>query len=212
MRIAVLCESTSDEAGLRILIEAILGHEATFARHRFRSRGWPSVYNLLAPLIRHLYYNTDTGALAIVADSDDSPAHQLDHEPRLAAARGCRFCELQLHAESVLHGLRRPRDRQPLRLAIGVAVPALEAWYARGMGENSEEYWQRKLTENGHLRTNRLELKRKVYGTGKPTRRVQWERAKAAATVAAQDLDQLERLFPAGFGTFAHAVRAWETL
>ena len=71
MKVAILCESPSDEAAIRILVDGILGIRTERAK-ALEARGWPSVRDILPIVIRQLYYHTDAEALIVIGDSDDS--------------------------------------------------------------------------------------------------------------------------------------------
>lgn len=80
MTLAVLSESQAEEAAIRILVNGILGRETRpVAGPPLRSRGWPSVLNVLPSVLKHLYYRTDAEAFVVVVDSNTSPVHQIGH-------------------------------------------------------------------------------------------------------------------------------------
>jgi hypothetical protein len=79
MKVAVLSESAADEAAVVILLEGILGQTAAPERIPIRARGWPAVLNQLPPTMKHLQYRTDVLGLAVIADSNRSPAHRTEH-------------------------------------------------------------------------------------------------------------------------------------
>ncbi|HEU4386748.1 MAG TPA: hypothetical protein VFV34_03045 [Blastocatellia bacterium] len=99
--------------------------------------------------------------------------------------------------------------RQPIKTATGVAVPAIEAWYSCGIDPQvNEAAWNRKL--QGEACTySRLSLKKNVYGTERPSIKVETERASQAALGLVDRIEQLEMLFPSGFGAFATDLRNW---
>jgi hypothetical protein len=96
-----------------------------------------------------------------------------------------------------------------LKTAIGVAVPAIEAWYRASIDPHiNEAAWIRRLSSRTVTYTRRS-LKRDVYGTDRPSLEQATRDATAAALQLAQDIPLLERLFPHSFGPFAQAVRSW---
>jgi energy-coupling factor transporter ATP-binding protein EcfA2 len=106
---------------------------------------------------------------------------------------------------STLH--KRGKSRR-LRLALGLAVPAAEAWYLCGIdGRVSEAAWMQALV-GGPLPYTKPELKEKVYGSSRPGRLILTERARHHASRLAGDVAQLEAFFPNGFGVLARTVRA----
>jgi hypothetical protein len=97
-----------------------------------------------------------------------------------------------------------------LKVAIGTAVPAIEAWYRCGIDPQvSEAAWSRGL-QSGDFPFTKNRLKQMVYGTDRPG--IAWEtsRATAAAHRLLHDLPQLEALFPNGFSSLARALREWQ--
>jgi hypothetical protein len=91
VKIAVLAESSADEAAIRILIDGILEVPAEIADLTPRARGWSSVSTILPSVIKSLHYRTDTDGLVAVVDSDLSPPHTDRHdEPGNSEAR-CRL-------------------------------------------------------------------------------------------------------------------------
>ncbi len=78
MKITIFSESPTDEAALKILIEAILEKEIEEIPrpNTLKSRGFASVENELPVVIKSVYYKTDVEGLVVVYDSDDTPVHQ----------------------------------------------------------------------------------------------------------------------------------------
>jgi hypothetical protein len=110
--------------------------------------------------------------------------------------------------------LRAVPGRAMLAVAIGVACPAVEAWYLCGRDDAvSEAAWERGMA-TGVLPYDVRELKRRVYGTDRPSRAAETETAVREATRLSQPeaLALLESRFPIGFGTFARDVRRWVKL
>lgn len=131
MRVAVLCESPSDEVAVRILVDAILGRPtepASLPPLRARAGGWGEIGRFLPAVIRGLHYNSDAEALVIIADSDDSPVHQQIHEDVGGENKDCRLCQLRRKVAEIRIDKPRPYpDLGAIKLAIGLAVPAIEA-------------------------------------------------------------------------------------
>ena len=130
MKVAILSESSADEAAIEVLIAAILRLPMERMQlRRMPSRGWPSVLQNLPALIKELHYQTDADGLVVVADSN----HSLPHRPAHDEARGnddrCRFCLLRSAIERTITQLRPVASRGRLKVAMGLASPAIEAWY-----------------------------------------------------------------------------------
>jgi len=212
MRVAVLSESPADEAAIRILIESVLGRPTQSVEpppQRLRTRGWPSVLLIIPKVLQHLHYHTDAEACAIVVDTDASPVHQATHEQPGGAVSTCRLCQLRQVVTQTQTQLRSIPGRPPLQAAVGVAVPAIEAWYCCGRNPQvTEATWLRGL-ETRSCPYTRHSLKQDTYGTDRPSLELEMQRVIEAAQLLAQNLPLLERLFPYGFGSLAQAVRGW---
>ncbi len=152
MKIAFLSESPADEAAIRILVEAVLGERVQVMQPPLRARGWPHVGQVLPPILRHLQFQTDTDALIVVVDSDDTPLHEGDHEDPNQFHPLCRLCQLELIVRRTIRRWKLPPDRAPLRVATGLAVPAVEAWYLCGRDPEVGEAGWRRCTEKPRAR------------------------------------------------------------
>lgn len=209
MKVVVLSESSADEAAIRILVNGILGRETQDVPSLpLRSRGWPSVLQVLPAVIKFLHYRTDAEALVVIADSDDSPLHQDSHEGDESEAPGCRLCQLRgVFKETKLSAVP---GRAELKSAVGLAVPAVEAWYLCGVDAHvSEATWARRSGQGERITYTRNALKKSAYGSERPTIEIMTRHAAAAATRLANELSEIERLFPSGFGPFVNDVRNW---
>jgi hypothetical protein len=211
MKIAVLSESSADEAAIRILVDGIRQQPAEpVALDRFRARrGWQTVLSILPAVLKHLHYQTDAEALVVVLDSDRSPVHVPDHEKAGGADRKCRLCCLQERAQQTQADLRPVAGRSSIHVAIGLAVPTLEAWYRCGHDPHvTEAVWIQAL-QTGKYPYDSNRLKQDVYGTDRPSLQLETQRMIEEATRLAQNLIELERWFPNGFGALARVVRGW---
>jgi hypothetical protein len=208
MKVAILSESPADEAAIRILVEGLLGRPIQVAvPSRLRPGGWPHVLDVLPKVLLHLHYNTDAEGLVVVVDSNDSPVHVEGHDKPGAAVEGCRTCRLRQALVKVQAGLRPVRA--PVKVAVGLAAPAIEAWYRCGIDPNiSEGAWARGL-QSGQYPYTKNGLKRDTYGTDRPSLSRETSCAIEQAQRLAGDLQQLERKFPNGFGALARQVRSW---
>jgi hypothetical protein len=205
MKLAVLSESSADEAAVRMLVEALLAAktELPSSMPPIRTRGWHAVRGVLPTVLKALHYHSDADALAVVVDSDRSPIHQLDHKLEDPTARKCRLCQLQTIVNDVLGTLRPRQGRTSLKVALGLAVPSIEAWYLAGLDPHVTESTSPPFTTNS--------LKVKVYGTDRPSLALETQRAVEAIQrlTEAGELERLENRFPAGFGALARDVRNW---
>lgn len=169
MKVAVFSESPVDEAAIRILVDALLGEETEVPKMPpLRSRGHDAVLASLHTVLKHLHFRTDTDALVVVMDSDRSPVHEKSRDQAGKANANCRLCRLR----SVIDGVKcllSPRShREPLKIAVGLAVPQLEAWFRCGIDRQvSEATWLRVL-QNREFPYDGRRLKRDVYGHETP--------------------------------------------
>lgn len=210
MKLAVLSESPADEAAVRVLTDAILGRATEpVATTRLRTRGWPAVRDVLQAVVSHLHYRTDAEGLVVVVDSDDSPVHEPSHETAGAPMADCRLCELRTAIVAVRARLNPIPGRPTLKVAVGLAVPALEAWLLAGTDVHvTERVWSRSLTQPTRPYTRR-ELKRRCYGAEPVSLAVETQRMVEMATALAADLSPLKTRFPNGFGALFNVISGW---
>ena len=208
MKVAILSESPADEAAVRILVDALRGAPTDTVTLTVRTRGWPAVLNTLPAVLRHLHYRTGADAIVVVADSDDSPLHEPAHETSAPMPR-CRLCQLRGMIDTELPRLRPIPGRSPLKTAVGLAVPAIEAWLLAGLDVHSTEPAWARQQQAGKRPYVRTELKERVYGVLPVPLAVETSRMIEEATRLGQNIHLLERLFPSGFGALARDVRNW---
>jgi hypothetical protein len=210
MKIAILSESPADEAALKVLVGYVLGESFTSVQSSLRARGWPSVEQVLPPIIRHLHFNTDTDGLVVVVDSDDSPVHTPDHEAPGYHHAFCRICRLRAVFRRTIKNLPPAHGRSRVLRAVGLCVPALEAWLLCGRDASvTEQAWLDRHQANGAPYPRR-ELKERVYGTDRPSLKFETERALQEVSRHRGDVRRLENDFPNGFGAMARDLRSWK--
>jgi hypothetical protein len=207
-RLALLGESVVDETAMAILAEAVLGRPFERVQPNLRARGWPSVLQILPAIARHLHFHTDADGLVVLVDADDSEPHTAAHEAPGYFHPRCRMCQLRTVFRRATKTLPPARGRDRVLRAVGLAVPAAEAWYLCGLDETvGEADWVEARRED-RMPYTRRELKLRVYGTDRPTLPLALERASAAARRHARDLRRLENDFP-GFAVMADDLRGW---
>ncbi len=202
MKVAFLTESPADEAALRILVEAVLGAAPHFVASGFRARGWPNVAQVLPAVIRHLHFQTDTNLLVVAVDSDDSVVHTAEHDRPGYFHPQCRMCELRAVFRRTAKKLPPAHGRARVLRAIGIAVPAIEAWYLCGRDPTVTENAWIAGQENGRQPYSRPELKWRVYGTDRPSLPLEIRCALHEVERHRRDLRRLENDFP-GFAALA---------
>ena len=208
MKVAYFAESSADEAALKILTEAILDRNTETVIHAgLRHRGWPTVRTVLRAVLLELHYHTDAEGFVFIVDSNSSPAHSGAHTN--SPDQKCRLCQLQRIITEVEHQFRPIPARLPLKIALGLAVPAIEAWLLCGIDPHvTEAAWFNGM-KAGHLPYTKSGLKEKVYGTSHPSLAIETEAMVNAATRLAADFSGLRNLFPMGFGNLESDLKNW---
>jgi hypothetical protein len=154
-----------------------------------------------------MHWRADADGLIVVIDSDSTPAHDIGHEESGFTHPGCRYCELRRLVDQLQQHVT-PRPQAPLKIAMGLAVPAIESWYQCGLDVHCTEARFRR--ESSHaLYELRRELKRNSYGFVDPPQALMTQKAIEHATRLAQLIPLLERNFPIGFGLLARSLRNW---
>ncbi|MGH7956365.1 MAG: hypothetical protein ACREH8_05065, partial [Opitutaceae bacterium] len=100
----------------------------------------------------------------------------------------------------------RAHGRDRLIRTIGVAVPAIEAWYLSGRDDTVSEAAWIVGQASGRLPYTRAQLKLKVYGTDRPGLPQETACAVREAERQRHDLRRLEHDFP-GFAALAMDLR-----
>lgn len=209
MKIATLSESPGDEAALREIASAILGRELRFVKPPLRARGWPSVLQVLPAILRHLHFKTDAFGLIVVVDSDDSVVHEPSHDTPGGHHPLCRLCQLRAACRRALKNVPPAHGRVKLRTAVGLAVPAIEAWLLCGREERvTEDAWIHGQ-EKGVAPYSRRDLKQLAYGTVRPSLPQEVRTAIDSMKRHRGDMRRLENDFPRGFGSLASDLRDW---
>ena len=210
MNIALLSESPVDEAALRVLVGYVLGQGFNQISPALRARGWPSVELVLPAILRHLHFNTNAAGLVVVVDSDDSPMHTAEHEAPGYYHPYCRICRLRAVFRRTIKNLPPARGRDRVLRAVGLCVPALEAWLLCGRDTSITETAWANGQATGRLPYTRRELKWKVYGTDRPSLPHAVKRAVQEISRHQGDVRRLENDFPQGFGSLVRDLRSWQ--
>lgn len=209
LHLSILSESPADEAAIGVLVQGVLGGPFTLVQSTLRARGWPSVEQVLPSIVRHLHFNTNADGLVVVVDSDDSPVHTAEHEAPGYHHALCRVCRLRAVFRRATRNLPPARGRDRVLRAVGVCVPAIEAWLLCGRDTSITEQAWLDGQARGRLPYTRRDLKWKVYGTDRPSLQHETARALQEVTRHHGDLRRLENDFPNGFGALARDLREW---
>ena len=207
MKVALLSESPADEAALRELVGAVLRRPVEFVAPGYRARGWPNVAQVMPAVLRHLHFNTATDALVVVVDADDSVVHSVEHDRPGYFHPHCRMCRLRAVYRQTTKRFPAVNGRDRVLRAVGVAVPAIEAWYLCGRDVTVTETAWLAGNEAGRPPYSRAELKQRVYGTERPSLALEIERALREVARHRGDTRRLEHEFP-GFAALAMDLRA----
>lgn len=204
MRVAILSESSADESALRILVDAVLGVKTIPEATNLESRGWHAVRNTLPAISKALQYKTAAEGLVVVVDSNHTYLSGDEPKNRLRDFRELmQRCQQQLKPVS---------GRVPLKIAVGVAAPAIEAWWlCKTNLQISEAAWEKGLAEKREP-YSKLELKKQLYGSDYRSLELMTRKMTEAAQEIAKDLFALERAFPNGFGNLAKELRSWRKI
>jgi hypothetical protein len=212
MKVAIVAESPADEAALSRLVTELVQAPIEVIPVAVRHGSWPRIKLVLPNVIAEVYYHTDAEGIVVVVDSDDSPIHDVKHDPGDPANAGCRFCSLsQIVARTQSQLAQRPFPGD-LQVALGMAVPSIEAWLLCGVDHQvSEASWVNERRQN-RIPYSRPDLKRRLYGTDRPS--LDHETAiviREANRLVSGQLDVLAQHFPSGFGSFASQLRQWRS-
>ena len=209
MKLAILSESPADEAALRVLVGYVLAEPFSTVPVALRARGWPSVEQVLPAILRYLHFNTDADGLVVVVDSDDSVVHTAAHDEQGHHHPLCRICRLRAVFRRALRNLPPAHGRTTVLRAVGLAVPAIEAWYLCGRDTSVTETRWVDGQVSGQSPYTRRELKWRVYGTERPPLSMEIRRAVQEVSRHQGDVRRLENDFPQGFGSLARDLRTW---
>jgi len=204
MRVAILSESTADEMALRIVVDAVLAVRTIPVAMNLESRGWSSVRSVLPTISKMLQYRTDAEALVVVVDSNHTYLSQDEPKNRLR--------EFQELVQRCQRELKPVAGRVPLKIAVGVAAPAIEAWWlCKSNPQICETAWEKGLADKRDP-YSKLELKKQLYGSDYRSLELMTQKMTEAAHVVAGDLATFERSFPSGFGSLAKELRSWRRI
>jgi hypothetical protein len=206
MKIGFYCESRADQAAMAVFAEGILGEPPEPISMDLEAHGVTSVFSGLDGVVRGVHYNSDADGLVVVVDCDDAEIHSATHDANPGGDPRCRLCKAR---NIIARAQGQLKGRPPLKVAIGLAVPAIEAWYLVGKNHQvGEAAWLVGLA-NRRPPFTRPKLKELVYGTVRPSLELEVDRAVNEARRIIKDIGALEAAFPVGFGLMAQQIRSW---
>ena len=202
MEVAVISESSADESALWEFIARVAPVPVARCPLALQvRRGWPAMRDDVALAARAVVYRSSADAPIVVVDSDSSSVEEGNPQNRLEF----------LHRELRQALAKPPTGRNRLQFAIGVAIPCIEAWWLAPQQQHwdvSEDNWRRR-SEHGTPKFTQADLKRRLYGTDKPSLADETRVMIEAASLAAGHVDLLEKQFAYGFAPLVRAIRAW---
>jgi hypothetical protein len=208
MNVAVFSESPIDEAVLRIFIDGTLGIQTSSAElFKLRARGWPTILKNIGPVLRHLHYRSLAELLVIVADSNNHELHSAAHHP--TPHQNCRHCLLESAAAKASQSLQSIQPWHPIKFAIAVPCPSIEAWLLSvDNRECTEAGWSQRRKDGANSVHEIRQLKKQLYGDETPhsfeqSLDIACERAKRLIP----HIDAVARAFPNSFGSLIAAIR-----
>lgn len=211
MKIVFFGESPADQAAMSVFAEGVLGEPPEPPGMAVEGHGVTGVLIALFGVFRGVYYNSDAEGLVVVVDSDDTELHRSDHDKPGNGGTNCRLCQARRSIAKAREPLKARPGRPALKVAIGLAVPAIEAWYLVGKNHQvGEAAWIAGLAANRPPFT-RQQLKQEVYGTDRPSLERETECAVREARRIIANIGAIESAFPAGFGAMASEIRSWKT-
>ena len=211
MKIGFYCESPVDSACLAVFVEAILGAPPEPISKDLDGHSVPAFFNVLDGIIRGVHYNSDAEGLVLVVDSDDSPIHIEAHDSPGSEDDECRFCRTRKIVANARKRLKSIPGRSPVKVAIGLAVPALEGWLMVGKNHQVKESAWVANSSGGRGPFTRQQLKEMVYKANQNSWEDITKRAVEEATRFSADIQALVRAFPMGFGLMEREIRSWKT-
>jgi hypothetical protein len=210
MKIVFFGESPADQAAMKVLAEGILGEPVELTDMAVEGHGVTGVLNALFGVFRGAYYSSDAEGLVVVVDSDDTELHRADHDKPGKSDADCRLCQARKIIAKARAHLKAMPGRSELKVAIGLAVPAIEAWYLVGKNHQvGEAQWRVGLEANRRPFT-RSQLKDWVYRTTRPSLEQETKCAVEEARRIIENLNAIETAFPDGFGLMAAEIRSWK--
>jgi len=208
MKIGFYCESPADQAALAVFTEGILGEPPEPINMDLEARSQPAFFSALDGVFRGVHYNSDAEGLVVVPDCDNTELHDEGHDALGRSGESCRFCQVRKIIAKARNQLKPRQGRLELKVAIGLAFPAIDAWYLVGKHQVRETAWRAGLATG---RLPRPRLKELVYGNARPSLEDETKCAVAEARRIIQDMKAIETAFPTGFGLMAKEIRSWKT-
>jgi hypothetical protein len=154
---------------MAVFTEGILGEPPEPIAMDLEAHSVPGFFSALDGVFRDVHYNSDAEGLVVVVDCDDTEPHGPDHDAPIGESKRCRLCKARAIIAQCRETLRPRQGRPELKVAIGLTVPAIEAWYLVGKEHQvGEAPWHVGLAARKPPFT-RPNLKKLAYGTERPS-------------------------------------------
>lgn len=196
MKIGYYCESPADRAALAAFTEGILGVPPEPISMDLEAHSVPGFFSALAGVFRGVHFNSDAEGLIIVVDCDNTEPHKPAHNMPGGGGERCRLCQIHNVIAQTRKHLKPRQGRPELKVAIGLAVSAIEAWYLAGLAAGQRPFAT-------------PQLKKQIYSTERPSLELETECAVTEARRIIQQIEKIEVAFPDGFGSMAQEIRLW---
>ena len=209
MKIGFYCESPADQAAMAVFTEGILGKPPEPINLDLKAHGVPGFFSALDGVFRGVHYNSDAEGLIVVVDCDTSELHDTNHDAIAGGEENCRFCKVRRIISKATQRLKVRHGLPSLKVAIGVTVPTIEAWYLVGKHPGvGEAAWKVGLAAGCRVFAS-PQLKKLVYGTDRPSLELETKCEVAEARRIIANVTDIEMAFPVGFGLMAKEIRSW---
>ena len=144
-----------------------------------------------------------------MVDSNGSPPHLAEHDSANVQEPKCRLCELRRIVKETQARVRPRTGGSPPKVAVGLAVPAIEAWLLYGVDAGvTEAAWINGMRERRRPYTTN-QLKERLYATTRPSLAKETEVMRAAAERLCGNIEAFTACFPQGFGALAKELQSW---
>jgi hypothetical protein len=211
MKIGYYCESPADQAAMEVFAEGLLGELTAPINMDLKAHSVPGFFSALDGVFRGVHFNSDAEGLIVVVDCDNTELHDAAHNTPQGATENCRLCKVHKIIAKARNQLGPRLGRPEVSVAIGLAVPAIEAWYLVGKEHQVGEVAWRVGQTAGRPPFTKSKLKQMVYGTNRPSLELETQCAVKEARRIIKNMKAIETAFPVGFGLMATEIRSWKS-
>jgi len=219
MKVAVVSESGVDEAVVQALVRAVLPYQVEFTTVRRRAGGVGELLSRFEIIVKQCWYRLAVDGLVCVLDADMTVVHReaasgwepLSTRTSTVEMCGseCRLCRLRRAWNRLFAARHAPHGVFPVRVALGLAVPSIEAWLlADDPRPVSEVQWI--ALPSDRKQSLKATLKQRVFGhTLGFDRQEQIASEKIERLLSTCGIERLKDLFPDGLGALIRDLESW---